>query len=149
MKKVFFALACLFTLFVTGLKADDGRVITVNKLPQAAQQFIKAHFAKSKVAIAKVESAFLDKTYDVTFSDGNSIEFDKSGNWKEIKCPNGAVPTAVVPAFVKNYVKENYPGATIKKLDYDKSDKQYEVKLSNRWELKFDKNGALIDLDND
>lgn len=149
MKKVIFALVCVFTLFATALRADDDRVIAVNKLPQAAQTLLKTHFAKAKVAIAKVESDFLDKTYDVTFADGNSIEFDKNGKWKEIKCQQGSVPASVIPSFIKSYVKENYPGATVKQLEYDKRDKDYDVKLSNGWELKFDRNGNLIDLDND
>ncbi|MCZ2607976.1 PepSY-like domain-containing protein, partial [Bacteroides fragilis] len=40
----------------------------------------------------------------------------------------------------------NYPDAKVLKIERDKTD--YEVKLSNGWELKFDSKFNLIDIDN-
>lgn len=51
------------------------------------------------------------------------------------------------PAEIAAYVEENYPDATIVIVIYDKWDKEYEVTLSNGWELVFDKNYNLIDAD--
>ena len=112
---------------------------------ESAQQFIKSHFGNSKVAIAKMETDWLDKSYDVIFTDGNKLEFDKQGNWKEINCKYSAVPAGVIPAQILKYVSENYPDAKVLKIERDKKD--YEVKLSNRWELKFDLQFNLIDID--
>lgn len=145
MKKLVFLLVCLFTLH-TVARADDDKPIQVTQMPQTAQQFIKQHFADSKVALAKMESDFLYKSYEVIFTNGNKVEFDKKGSWTEVDCKYGAVPVAVVPVAIQNYVKSNYPETTILKIERDKKD--YEVKLSNRIELKFDLKFNLIDIDN-
>ena len=144
MKKLLLLLVCLFT-FQAVVKANDDKPIKVAQLPQQAQQFIKSHFGNSKVAIAKMETDWLDKSYDVIFTDGNKLEFDKQGNWKEINCKYSAVPAGVIPAQILKYVSENYPDAKVLKIERDKKD--YEVKLSNRWELKFDLQFNLIDID--
>ena len=135
MKKLLLLLVCLFT-FQAVVKANDDKPIKVAQLPQSAQQFIKSHFGNSKVAIAKMETDWLDKSYDVIFTDGN---------WKEINCKYSAVPAGVIPAQILKYVSENYPDAKVLKIERDKKD--YEVKLSNRWELKFDLQFNLIDID--
>lgn len=145
MKKLVFLLVCLFTLQSVA-RADDDKPIQVTQMPQTAQQFIKQHFADSKVALAKMESDFLYKSYEVIFTNGNKVEFDKKGSWTEVDCKYGAVPVAVIPAAIQNYVKSNYPETTILKIERDKKD--YEVKLSNRIELKFDLKFNLIDIDN-
>ena len=144
MKKLLLLLVCLFT-FQAVVKANDDKPIKVAQLPQSAQQFIKSHFGNSKVAIAKMETDWLDKSYDVIFTDGNKLEFDKQGNWKEINCKYSAVPAGVIPAQILKYVSENSPDAKVLKIERDKKD--YEVKLSNRWELKFDLQFNLIDID--
>ena len=106
------------------------------------------HYGKRilwKHKFAKMETDWLDKSYDVIFTDGNKLEFDKQGNWKEINCKYSAVPAGVIPAQILKYVSENYPDAKVLKIERDKKD--YEVKLSNRWELKFDLQFNLIDID--
>ena len=45
--------------------------------------------------------------------------------------------------------KLNLPLFMARRIYKDKGDKEYEVKLSTRWELKFDFKGNLIDLEND
>lgn len=145
MKKLVFLLVCLFTL-QTVARADDDKPIQVTQMPQSAQQFIKQHFADSKVALAKMENDFFYKSYEVIFTDGNKVEFDKKGDWTEVDCKYGTVPGAVIPAAIKQYVTTNYPDANILKIERDKKD--YEVKLSNRIELKFDLKFNLIDIDN-
>ena len=85
MKKLVFLLVCLFTL-QTVARADDDKPIQVTQMPQLAQQFIKQHFSDSKVALAKMESDFLYKSYEVIFTNGNKVEFDKKGNWEEVDC---------------------------------------------------------------
>lgn len=114
-------------------------------MPQPAQQFIKQHFADSKVALAKMESDFFYKSYEVIFTNGDKVEFDNKGNWEEVNCKYSFVPTAIIPAAIQKYVTTNYPDAKILKIERDKKD--YEVKLSNRTELKFDLKFNLIDID--
>ena len=52
----------------------------------------------------------------------------------------------MVPAPILNYIKENYPGDKVLKIERDRS--RYEVKLSNRFELTFDSDFNIIDIDN-
>lgn len=144
MKKVLFLLVCVFGL-QTMLWASDDKPIQVNQLPQAAQTFIKTHFADRKVAMAKVDSEWMDKTYDVIFTNGDKLEFDKKGAWKEISCKYSEVPAVALPQPIRQYVSENYPDARVLKIDKDKRD--YEVKLSNGWEIKFDLKFNVIELD--
>lgn len=145
MKKLFFLLVCLFTLH-TVAHADNDKPIQVSQMPSAAQQFIKQHFSNQKVAMAKMESDLFDKNYEVIFTNGNKVEFDKKGNWKEVSCKFGNVPEAVIPAAIRQYLKSNYPNTQVLKIDRDKKD--YELKLSSRIELKFDMKFNLIDIDN-
>ena len=145
MKKLVFLLVCLFTL-QTVAYADDDKPIQVTQMPQPAQQFIKQHFADSKVALAKMESDFFYKSYEVIFTNGNKVEFDKKGNWEEVNCKFTSVPAAIIPAAIQKYVTTNYPDVKVLKIERDK--KEYEVKLSNRVELKFDLQFNLIDIDN-
>ena len=134
MKKVLLLLVCLFTL-QTVVWADDDKPIQVNQLPQTAQTFIKTHFPNNKVAMAKMETDWFDKSYDVIFTNGDKLEFDKKGIWTEVNCKYSAVPVAVVPDAIK-----------MLKIERDKYD--YEVKLSNGWEIKFDMQFNVIDIDN-
>jgi hypothetical protein len=55
------------------------------------------------------------------------------------------VPTAFVPAQIQNFVKKSYPGTKITKIDRDARD--YEIELSNGLDLKFNKSGRLIEID--
>ena len=132
MKKLLFLFVCLFAM-QTVVRADDDKPIQISQMPQQAQLF------------TKMESDLFNKSYDVIFTNGNKVEFDKKGNWKEVDCKYSAVPAAVIPEPIQKYVKDNYPDTKILKLERDK--KEYEVKLTNRTELKFDINFNLIDID--
>lgn len=79
MRKLVFLLVCLFTL-QTVAHADDDKPIQVTQMPQPAQQFIKRHFANSKVALAKMESDFFYKSYEVIFTNGDKVEFNNKEN---------------------------------------------------------------------
>ena len=114
-------------------------------MPQRTQQFIKKHFSDSSIALAKMESGFFSKSYDVIFTNGNKAEFDKKGEWKEIDCKYSQVPTGIIPTAIQNYVNKQYPNTKVLKIEKD--DRGYEVKLSNGWELKFDKKFNVIDID--
>ena len=116
MKRLTFLLVCLFTLCATTLRADNEKPIQVSQLPAAAQQFIKQHFADRKVALAKVDTELMSKSYEVIFADGDHIDFDSKGNWEEIDCKSSAVPTAAIPAQIMKYVRANYPVTSVYKI---------------------------------
>ena len=48
-----------------------------------------------------METDWFDKSYDVIFTNGDKLEFDKKGVWTEVNCKYSAVPVAVVPDAIK------------------------------------------------
>lgn len=141
--KIIVALAALFTsaTFVSCKNV----IITVDKLPSAAQSFIKEHFPGSTVSYVKKDSEFAKSTYEVVFQDGTEVEFDAKGQWDNVDCRKAAVPAALVPAAIAEYVQNNFPGQVIVKIDKERYG--FEIELLNDLELKFDKNGKMIRVD--
>lgn len=146
MKRVFsfFAALALVVLAVPAL-ADNDRVIGVEKLPAAAQQFLKAHFATWEVSYAKVDEDVLGDEYKVIFTSGASVEFDKEGTWIEIDGKRAALPASAVPQRIRETVSERFSGRTIRKIERER--RGFEVKLDNGVELKFDRAYNLVDID--
>lgn len=125
--------------------ADYDKPIAVSQLPATAQQVIKTNFADRKVAMAKMETGVFEKSYDVIFTNGEKIEFDRNGNWTDISCKLTAVPTVLIPAAINTYVKANYADCRVLEIEKDRG--QYEIKLSNGLEITFDKKFQVIDID--
>lgn len=138
------ALVCLVTFQVSAV-ADNDKPVSMTQLPTTAQQLIKKYFSKKKVALAKQETGLFEKSYDVVFNNGEKVEFDRRGNWTEIDCKMSAVPVALVPAKIAQYVKSTYPGTKILKIEKD--DNRYEIKLSNRLEITFNSSFQVVDID--
>ncbi len=145
MKKLFLLLVSVFTLqFVS---ADNDKAITFAQLPATAQQFVKQNFGDAKVAFVKKESEIFDTSYDLMFVNGDKIEFDKKGAWTDVQCKHTGVPASVIPTQIAEFVKTNYPDAKILSIEKDRY--SYEIRLSNFWEIKFDLQFNVIDMDSD
>ena len=145
MKKLFLLLVSVFTMQVA--MADNDKPVTFEQLPQAAQAFIKQNFADREIAFAKVDKDWLDATYDVLFTNGEKLEFNKKGEWKEMQCKLNSVPEKALPAAIVKFVNDKYPGAKVISIEKDRY--EYEVTLSNFWEITFDLQFNVIDLDRD
>ena len=65
---------------------------------------------------------------------------------EKVDCKYSAVPEAVIPEAILRYVKTNYPGHKVVKIE--KEDRGYEAKLANGMKLEFDKKFNLVDIDN-
>ncbi|MBQ9556400.1 MAG: PepSY-like domain-containing protein [Muribaculaceae bacterium] len=145
MKRIKFLLlmAMVMTMSLTMSADDDDRVITYDQMPQAAQTFLKQHFAKK---VPLVVTADWDD-YTIRYESGEKVEFDKKGNWKDIECYSTKVPAAVVPEQINAYLNQNYPGKSVIKLERHRS--VYEVKLNNGMEIEFNRNFQVIDVDYD
>lgn len=144
MKKLAILLVCVFAVSTVAM-ADNDKPIQIGQLPTAAQTFITKHFKGNKVALAKQETELFDKSYDVIFTNGEKIEFDRSGEWTEVSCKINGVPAAIVPQGIKTYVESNYPDAKVMKIERNRH--EIEVQLSNRWEITFDNQMRVIDID--
>ena len=145
MKKILLILVALFSVGALAAVADNDKLINKSQLPIAAQQFIDANFAGVDLMYAKEECNILFNSYEVRLANGVKLEFSNKGNWEEVDCQQNEVPAAIVPQPIKEYVDKNYPAEKILKIEKNRND--YEVKLSNRLELKFDKDFNLYDID--
>ena len=145
MKKFAFLFLSLLMVNVVVWASND-KPIQVSEMPKMAQQFIQQHFANQSVAVAKMETDFLDKTYDVIFTNGDKVEFDKKGHWTKVDCEHTQVPQAVIPAAIQQYVSKNYPDAKVVKIE--KTDRKgFDVDLSNGFDIEFDKKMRVVEID--
>lgn len=132
-------------LTITGIISCKDSIITADRLPDAARSFINEYFAENTISYIKKDRGLANISYEVVLQDGTEIEFDKSGNWDSIDCKRNAVPAGLVPDAISEYVQVNFPGQLIVKID--KEAFGYEIELSSDLELKFDKNGKMLEID--
>ncbi len=92
-----------------------------------------------------MEKELWDKKYDVVFTNGEKIEFDKNGEWKEIDCKFSAVPDILVPQQIQDHIKKQFPQNKI--IQIEKDSKGYEIKLNNKLELKYTPTFQLKEID--
>ena len=139
----FAALVCLLMQSLSSF-ADD-RVIPTQQLPAAAQTFVQNTFPGKGIAYATIDRDFGKTTYDVRLNDGTEVDFDAKGTWDKVDCGLSAVPAQLVPTAIADYVKANFAGAKIVKIDKERHG--YDIELSNDLELKFNKQGQFIGID--
>jgi hypothetical protein len=137
--------ACLQAMHVSA-RATDDLPISFEQLPAQSQQLIKEHFSGQAIALVKMDTDILDKSYEVIFTNGNKIEFDRKGNWKEINCKHSQCPQKLIPAAIWNYVEKHFAGNKICKIEKEDWN-GYEVGLSNGISLEFDSGFRLVDID--
>lgn len=146
MNTILIILACVFFPQMSTPMLGDDRPITFEQLPVQSQQLIKSHFSELSIALVKMDSDFLEKSYEVIFTNGNKIEFDGRGNWKEIDCKWTQCPDKLIPVQIKNYVKQYYPNNRICQITKETWN-GYEVDLSNGLSLEFNSSFKLIEID--
>lgn len=141
MKKNLVLSAAFLFAAMTIACADDARPIDYEKLPATARQFVTQNFPEAKVALAKVESPRWNPSYEVVFIDGTQIEFDASGEWKDVDCKYSQVPDTVIPAKMLDFIRQNHPDNVAKEISRDR--RKYEIKLDNGTELRFSRDGQF------
>lgn len=142
MKKIL-ALLFISSLLACSAKADD-RPIDFKKIPTAAQNFVKKYFPNDPVTYSAKDDDLIRPDYKVVLASGVKIEFEHNGELDKIEAYSG-VPEAIIPPTIFGYVEKNYVGLHI--VEYEVGDYDYEVKLSNGLELKFNKSFNLIEID--
>jgi hypothetical protein len=73
------------------------------------------------------------------------LQFEHSGSLEKIETRNGNIPAGIIPFQIIDVVKQYYPEAQI--TEYEIGKRSYEVKLSNRMEMKFNTKFQVIELD--
>lgn len=140
MKQMKYLLMALMCLISSSVMADD-TPIPVEQLPEAAKTFVQTNFKGQKIVYAEKDW----NSFECRLADGTKIEFTKKGAWKKIDRKATAVPDAIVPATILEYVKANFVGCTVTKIDKERYG--YDIELSNDMDLKFNFQGALIGMD--
>ena len=128
---------------VSFAKADD-RPVIFTQLPAAAQTFINDTYPDVKVSYAMVDDDLIRPDYTVVLANGVKVQFDHDGSLEKIEAREG-VPASVVPVQILDYVKMYAPDAKV--VDYEVSRFGYEVQLSNRMELNFNRNFKISRFD--
>lgn len=144
MRKLFVLIIALLSLHGV-MQASDGKLIDKSQLPVKSQQFLNEYFNRSVISYVKEDEDFFNKEYDVVFTDGTKIEFEKNGDWMSISCKQTLMPVRLIPAKIMHHLKSNYPEHRI--VQFEKDRKGYELKLSNGLELNFNKNFQLVEID--
>ena len=142
MKRIkFLSMMFVGLLFSTMSFADD-RPVPVNQLTAQVKTFVQKHFQGKSIIYAEKDLT----TYECRLSDGTQIDFYRKGDWKKVDTENmSAVPSALVPNLIKQYVQSTFPGAKITKIEKERYG--YDIELSNDLELKFNHQGALLRMD--
>ena len=138
------AICCMVSCNMVA-NAGNNKPISVNALPAKVQTLLSQHFNGQKVMLATIESGVVSRSYDVVLQNGTKLEFDKKGNLTEIDGKQDIVPAQLIPQAIRNYLKDNYAGLSVKKIEMNKN--EYEVELANGLDLTFNKHFQLIDID--
>lgn len=139
MKKMII-IAVMFLGFT--ISANAQKKIEVTELPKPAQDFLKKHFSNREIDVVKKDAEHGEKGYEVKLKDGTEIEFWKDGSYREVDGGKKPIPTAFIPASVKDYVSKNHPNEKITHIDYGHKD--LDVDLTNNIDLEFTKEGKIL-----
>lgn len=132
-------------LAITGLISFKDSVITADRLPDTARSFIDEYFHDNSISYIKKDHKLTKTSYKVVLQDGSEIGFNKTGEWDNIDCKRNPVPAALVPDAIAEFVLEHFPGQQVVKIERETFG--YGIELSGDLELRFDKNGKLLHVD--
>lgn len=144
MKRIFISFLAMLA-FVLTAQADD-KPIAADQLPAAAKKFVEQYYPNEKISFASKDDDFIRPDYQVILSNSSKIEFTHAGEMKSVESFQGAIPNGIIPSAIINYIKTQFPDTFCREFEIGRRD--YEVKLSNNLELKFDKNFNLLEIDN-
>ena len=137
MKK--FLLLIASAAFVFAVNAAPQKV-DFGKLPNNSQEFIQRNFPREKVKSVEMDREASWDKYTVYFNSGNQVSFEGgSGDCSQIIMKDGSVPMTVIPAKVRTYTGNTYPGQRI--VMFETTADGYKIALANKTVLDFDKEG--------
>lgn len=133
---------CLLALVAISLSAcsHENKPIVWEQLPQNAQTFINTYFKNLTVS-----NILKDKSeYEVYFTNGTQVEFDRHGEWTDVDCKTNPIPHGIVP-IIETYVLNHFPQNYI--VEVSRDNRGYDVELNNGLDLIFSKDFEFIRLD--
>lgn len=151
MKRIglFLLLAALSVCGATTTARADGReeLITFERLPQAAQEFLTTHFKDLTPAYIVADHKIMTVEYEVTYTDRTEVDFRADGTWESVERKYAPVPAAVVPKQITDFVTANklFAGQFIREIE--RTPYTWEIELSGGLEIKFDTQFNVIGYD--
>lgn len=143
MKKIILGLSFLLAGIYT-VNAQKKEKLEVSQVPAEIHIFVKKHFPNAEIKKAYLDAEEVENiNYDIILSNKTELEFDKKFRLQEVESKKG-VTLALIPKDIVNYVAENYPGQIITEWSHDREDREQEVTLKNKTELKFNSRGKFI-----
>lgn len=148
MKKMMIASIALLLICAPALAGE--RVISKEQLIQKAQVFVTKYFDKAAYSKVLLDD---DGDYEVFLDNGVEIEFNKTGDWREIKgYRESGIDKSLLPhKSIVSYLKANYPSIAISKISRDRDlfSWEYDIELSNGIEFTFNENGEFVKMERD
>ena len=135
----------LFAMLLIAATACSDKPVLPAALPAPIQTFVKQNFPTQTIMYAEKDLDWFWYKYDVTLADGTQISFDTDNVWDKVDGHLLPVPAQLIPPTIATFVNTNYPAVAIVKID--KESYGYEVELANQLEMKFNKQGALMEMD--
>ena len=127
------------------LASCGDKVVAPTQLPPEIQSFVQQNFPNQTITYAQKDWELLGSTYDVVLADGTQVKFDSDKVWEKVESRVSPVPAVLIPAPIATYVSTNFPSVAIVKIDKERYG--YDVELGNNLELKFNQQGALMEMD--
>lgn len=147
MKRVLFLMTVIAMAVASASAAE--KLLMFEQLPQEVQTFTRKYFSADnplyRHAYVTYDAELFDSSYMVVFTNGDGLEFNKDGQWKDFDCKQCVVPNEVIPAPILDYLSASFPGVAVKKIE--KNRLSYEIGLENGLELEFDLDGNLVEVD--
>lgn len=138
MKKL---LVILLGFFALSTFVSCDRMVSPEKLPNQAKQFIAANFPGVDVLSVRKDGF----QYEAVLFDGTELEYTHGGKWIKVDCGMNPLPAGILPANTAQYLTARFPMNFATHVKYEH--KRYEVELNNDLELLFDKNGNFMGAD--
>lgn len=137
--KLFAVLFVMVCLLISGVIFAYDRPLMAVQLPAPVKAFVQNNFQGQTILYAERDL----NSFECHLSNGTQVDLSKNGDWKKVDSGfMSAVPAALVPIPIRQYVNGSFPGAIITKIE--KEVYGYDIELSDEIELKFTRNGTLL-----
>ena len=136
----------IFALLLLMMTACSDKPVVPEQLPVPVKTFIQQTYPGEAITFAQKDLELFGWQYEVFLADGTHIEFDTDDMWDKIESPaTRPVPAQLIPAPIATHLQTNFPGVLVTKIDKDRNG--YEIELATGIELKYNNQGALMEMD--
>ena len=125
--------------------ADEIITKDITKLPAKGQGFIAQNHTDKQLSYIKIDKKHSHKEYDLVFTDGTEVEFDKDGDRKDITSKAAPFSVHVILQTIKVYLDQIYSNIAVDDLVNTRSG--YDVEWVKDLFLRFDPSGSFMRVD--